>query len=225
MWGLDFARSDGVGGFVRLRVWPARAISWYWAYIVGPDTGLVVVRDHEVTPPRRPDVLEVRAEGLWAELVCEAPFEHWGFAVEAFGLRLDEPPDPPGATAWSDEIGERVPVGLDLEWEVHAPARGEVDGYDHVGVVHGELLVADTRVAFEGAGRRVHRWGDVSSWLVPGRTDMWCATPDGATVDGAAGEALARVTVPLDDARPEARLHRLLRRCGPGAGWSDEIRA
>jgi hypothetical protein len=140
-WGVDFARADGTGGFVRLLRVGDRC--WYWAYLVGPEIGLVVVRDHDVPVPRREGVLEVRADGLWAELVCETPDEHWGIALEAFGVALDGPaaalPGGDGA-----EIGVRVPVGLDLEWEVgvHAP----------FGSVRGEILLARDRVAFDGAG-------------------------------------------------------------------------
>ena len=44
-WTFEFARADGLGGFVRLVLFPARAVAWYWAYVVGPDIGLVAVRD------------------------------------------------------------------------------------------------------------------------------------------------------------------------------------
>lgn len=138
---LEFARADGTGGFVRLELRPAEGVAWYWAYLVGPLTGLVVVRDHEVPLPRAG--LEVRADGLWAELICETPDEHWSVGLEAFGLRLDEPTD---ALAPGGEIGERIPVGLDLEWEADLTDRT-------AGTVRGELLVGPARIGFEGPGR------------------------------------------------------------------------
>ena len=52
---------------------------------------LVAVRDHEVPLPRTG--LEVRADGLWGELVCETPLEHWSIGLEAFGLGYDDPAD------------------------------------------------------------------------------------------------------------------------------------
>ena len=141
-WGFDFGTADGTAGFVRLHTWPQRGTAWWWAYLVGSDVGLVVVRDHEVPLPHRSDVLEIRADSLWGELVCETPFEHWGIGMEAFGVRLD---DDSALTAAGDEIGDRVAVGLDLEWEVVSPvatsARSEADGgYSQGGIVHGELL-------------------------------------------------------------------------------------
>jgi hypothetical protein len=60
---------------------------------------------------------------------------------EAFGLRLDSRDE-----ARTAEVGERVPVGFDLEWDAGSvPERGE-------GRVVGELLVGKARVPFDGRG-------------------------------------------------------------------------
>ena len=161
-WTFDFARADGLGGFVRLAVLPAAAVAWYWAYVVGPDIGLVAVRDHEVPLPRRADDLELRADSLWAEVVCETPLEHWGLGLEAFGLRYEDHEEERA------EIGERLAVGLDLEWELLGPAVGAVDAaagrYSQAGTVHGDLLVGPDRFPFEGAGVREHAWGGGDAW-------------------------------------------------------------
>ncbi len=83
----------------------------------------------------------MRADGLWAELVCEVPDEHWSFGLEAFGLRLDDRTE-----ARTAEVGERVPVGFDLEWDE--------------GRVIGELLVGKGRVPFDGRGMFEHITGE-----------------------------------------------------------------
>lgn len=134
LWHLDFARDDGFAGFVRLA--DHGAVWWYWTYLVGVPgvDGIVVVRDHEVPPPRQG--LEIRTEGLWAELFCETAGDHWTFGCEAFGIRLDEPEE---ALRPGGEIGDRIAVGLDLEWE----------GPD---IVHGEILVERDRYEFDGWG-------------------------------------------------------------------------
>lgn len=178
-WYFDFSRDDGTGGYVRLGLVPNQGVAWYWAYLVTPEHGLVVVRDHEVPLPRAhaaSDVVDlaVRADGLWAEIVCETPMEHWGLGLEAFGVRLDDPLD-----AYRGELGERLPVGLDLEWEVTSPAYDypypEDSGhahYEHAGVVHGELLIGSDRIRFEGRGTRDHSWGDRDWWALGWH---WCS--------------------------------------------------
>jgi hypothetical protein len=133
---LDFACEDGFAGFVRLDVLEKENVAWYWTYLVGVPgvAGIVVVRDHEVPRPRQR--LEIRAEGLWAELWCETPGEHWTFGLEAFGVRIDEPED---ALRPGGEIGDRIAVGLDLEWETPD-------------VVHGDVLVERDRFTIDAVG-------------------------------------------------------------------------
>jgi len=154
-WGFGAARPDGTGVLVRLTLHPEHGVAWYWAYLFVPGLGLVVVRDHEVPPPRRttPD-LEVRAEALWAELVCEVPAEHWGIGLEAFGVVLDDPWD-----GLRGELGTRIAVGLDLEWEHLAPEYRAADREHQFGRVHGELLVGRDRIPFDALGTREHAAG------------------------------------------------------------------
>jgi hypothetical protein len=151
-WSLDFAQVDDpragdgswVAGFVRLELRRDAGVAWYWAYLVGTTVGLVVVRDHEVPLPRG-EQLVVRAEGLWAELVCETPGEHWSVGLEAFGVRLDDPAD-----GFRGEIGERLAVGLDVEWEVGPGAVPGAAALD--GTVYGAVLVGRDRIALDGTG-------------------------------------------------------------------------
>jgi hypothetical protein len=190
---LEFARDDGTGGFVRLELRPAEGVAWYWAYLVGPLTGLVVVRDHDVPLPRAG--LEIRADGLWAELICETPDEHWSFGLEAFGLRLDDPTD---ALAPGGEIGERIPVGLDLEWETDLTDRT-------AGTVRGELLVGSARIAFDGPGR----------FTVADHPTDWRGT---GSVPSGPGAARPSAIVPLGSG---ATLTRTL--SVDPLGWSDRL--
>jgi hypothetical protein len=121
--------------------------------------GRIVVADDAVPLPRPAAGLEIRADGLWASLLCETAFEHWSLGLEAFGLRRDEElgDDPP---AWSDLVGERIPVGFDLEWELRGPPARLVDGrgYCQPGTMFGELLVVRDRIEVEVACAREHVW-------------------------------------------------------------------
>jgi hypothetical protein len=115
---------------VRLTLGDARAAYRAELFV---DGALVLVDDDDVPLPKG-GLLEIRADGLWAELVCETPGEHWGFGLEAFGLRYDDP-----AEALVSDRAERVPVGLDLEWET--PDR-----------VIGEILVGRERIPVDATG-------------------------------------------------------------------------
>jgi len=87
----------------------------------------LVVRDElRVTLPKTVAAgrgFDGRGDGLWLSLVCETPGEHWTVGMEAFALAVDDP---------DDERGDRVPLGLDIEWG--AP-----------GWVFGDVLVDDER--------------------------------------------------------------------------------
>jgi hypothetical protein len=155
-WTLAFASPDASGAVVRLTRWADHA--WYWAYLVSSSLGLVVVRDHELAPPRPRGPLLVRGDGLWAELVEETPDEHWNVGLEAFGVRLADPLD-----AERGERGDRLPVGLDVEWET---GRGEF------GRVDGELAVGPARRVVASTGRFEHRTGD-EPWSAPSRRVFW----------------------------------------------------
>jgi hypothetical protein len=198
---LDFARSDGVGGFVRLELRPDEGVAWYWAYLVGPGIGLVVVRDHEVPLPRAG--LEIRTDGLWAELICETPGEHWSFGLEAFGLRLDDPAD---GLAPGGEIGERIAVGLDIEWEIESGPEPRAG----VGEVRGEILIGRERIAFDGVGTLAHTAAATDWWAAPWHR-AWPGVDPGV-------ERMPSVIVPLGRG---ARLERSLS-IDP-LGWSERL--
>jgi hypothetical protein len=157
-WYLDFV--DGAGalaGYVRLTLRPAERTAWYWVGMVGGGPALVTLRDHEVPPPAGRG-LEVRASGLWTELVCETPLDHWSVGLEAFGVALDDPLE-----AWGQERGDPWALGLDVEWEAASPCApwpGAGTGYSQPCTVHGDVLVGADRFALDGTGTRVHLWGD-----------------------------------------------------------------
>jgi hypothetical protein len=165
-WYFDFVAPDGsLGGYVRLGFYPNLGVSWYWACVVGPDRQPVIVVDHEVAIPR--SGLEVRADGLWADHNCETPLDHWSLGLEAFGVMLDDPTD-----AYRGMLGERVPLGFDLEWETDGEVFRYPPGLDRYEIpcrVHGEVLVGRERIEFSGVGQRDHSWG-VRDWWERG----WC---------------------------------------------------
>ena len=182
-WRFDFAGGDGgLAGLVRICLLHNQRTVWYWASLVGPGRLPVVVHDDEVALPR-PGSLEIRAEGLWADHIIEVPLEQVTVGCEAFALRLDDPVD----IADDPVLGERIPFGLDLEWETvkdTAVGRAAIDSaveraFEWEGVnpgeaayqlacdVHGDVLVADDRIHIETGGRRWHGWGMVRGTSKP----------------------------------------------------------
>jgi hypothetical protein len=171
-WGFEWGTADGNGGFVRLALHRSERVAWYWAYLLRPGGGPVVVRDHEVTLPRAA-ALEIRADSLWSELVCETRGEHWSIGLEAFGVRLDEADD-----ALHGEIGERIALGFDFEWETTGePYTSEVAGVvyeEQPGVVSGEVLLGRDRLPLDTVGRFEHSVGSlVTSEPAPRSTVAW----------------------------------------------------
>jgi hypothetical protein len=210
-WHLDVASENGVGLAVRLACSPTLGVAWWWTHLVSPDLlGPVVVRDHEVGLPRQG--LTVRADGLWGELWCESPLEHWTYGLEAFGVRLDDPAD-----SLRGEIGERMPIGLDIEWEADPDVReprqlrvnDDVDGYEQFGVAYGEVLLGRSRFTLDGTARRSHTWGSArldrpvrAGWLhSPTLTASFAAT-DGDRVDGCVS-ASGATPEPISSVRSE----------------------
>ena len=172
-WTFDFAADNAtLGASVRLSLRPGEGRAWYWAHVVGQGRDLVAVRDHDVEPPRGA-ALELRTTGLWAELTCETPLEHWSAGLEALGVAFDDP-----AGAYGDERGQPTPVGLDLEWEAEGPCwtTPAGDGYGQPCMVHGEVLVGRERIEVAAHGARARSWGvrdwwGRPWWQVDGRLD------------------------------------------------------
>ena len=159
-WYLDFFDAEqGIGGYVRLGLYPGLRTAWYWACVVGPDRQLATVIDHDVAiPPGRSH--EIRTEGLWADYTVETALGHVSVGVEAFAVGVDDP-----AEVYGDLRGDRVPLGFDLEWETDGASFGYpgVTRYEIPCRVHGEVLVGAERFEIDGFGQRDHSWG-VRDW-------------------------------------------------------------
>ena len=202
-WTFDFFSVDGMlGGWAKLTTLPNLGTAWYTAFLVGPDRQLVAVIDTDVPVPQ--GSLEIRTTGLWATHICETPFDHWTIGLEAFGLGVDDPQE-----LYGRQLGDRVPLGFDLEWE----ADGDVDRHTDPTVtyhqacrVSGEILVGSEEIGFDGFGSRDHHWGPLTAWdhrwfRLQGRLDdgttVTATVVDGdlasavGAIDGAAAEVHA----------------------------------
>lgn len=191
-WAAD--GSVGVVSGYRIHREPGRT-NWYWAALVRPTHPLLHVAEWSV--PARADPLLVKAHGLWAEHVCDAPLQQWTVANETYVAALDDPADALGRA-----YGVPTALAWDLEWYGTAPATplegGFIaDGFVQEGVVHGLVELVDGPVHLtEVPARRWRRWGDELGALAvpvayahtglrapfafPDRTVTdWTLTPDG----------------------------------------------
>ncbi len=161
-WYFDVASTDGSrGGYVRIGLYPSLDSVWYWACLVEEDGQLVMAVDHGLPLPASESSLEVRGSALWANHVCEEPYQRWSLGLETHALVLDDPRE-----AYAEEPrGERVPFGFELEWESEgAPfAYAVTPRYEIPCRVRGEFLLGDTTVGIDAPGQRDHSWG-VRDW-------------------------------------------------------------
>ena len=179
-WYLDFVTDDGsLGGYVRTGLYPNLGVCWYWACVVGEGRPLVTLIDHEVPIPATG--VAVRSDGLWTDYVIETPWRHISLGLEGFGVTLDDPADVYAATDPRDLRGERTALGLELDWETEGevfPFPFGITRYEVPCRVHGEILVGDERIEFEGSGQRDHSWGVRDWWAM---SHNWS---EGALADG-----------------------------------------
>ncbi len=168
-WHFDFISTDGdIGASLRLGRQLSQGLAPVWGCLVRKGHPLVHLVDHEVPLVRETDSIGVRGEGLWADAVCETPFDHCSVGLEAFAIELDDSQEALGQ-AWGDRIG----LGFDLEWETTWPVASfelpNLKGYQMMCRVHGEVLIGSDTLAIDGWGQRQHIWG-----LPPWRAGAWC---------------------------------------------------
>ena len=91
-WVFDLWAPDGsVGAFTWLTFQPNQRRSWYWSVVVQAGRRQLHVAD--IVAPLPSAGLRVRTTGLWAEHVCEVPFEQWTVQNECYAVALDDPAD------------------------------------------------------------------------------------------------------------------------------------
>ena len=159
---LGFWNSDGsLGGFARFEIRPDDGVCWFWTSLLGADRRLVTVLEFGSPLPRWPS-LELRGPSLWSELIVETPWNHVSLGLEAFAVELEA-----AGAVFEGCRGDLVPLGYDLEWESQPGLHPDGDAYELECTVHGEILVGEEAIAFDGVGARAHSWGFDPDALTP----------------------------------------------------------
>tara|TARA_Y100001970_G_scaffold173953_1_gene212359 strand:- start:745 stop:1389 length:645 start_codon:yes stop_codon:yes gene_type:complete len=154
-WQFDFWSAEyDLGGWVHFTYDQSSRKAWYVAALLGVDRQLVLVVDPKIPIPQLSQYLEFRAEGIWAQHVCETPLEHWTVGLEAFGVTLETAED-----AMGNQWGKRTGVGLDLEWERIEDTEETVTGFRQRCSVSGEVLIDEQAFGLHVDGWRSRSWG------------------------------------------------------------------
>lgn len=148
---VEFVATDAsLAGLVRIDVRRAAGATRFLAAVLRPGLDPVVVIDHDLPLARR--AFEFRSSGVWVELCCELPLDHWTVGLEAFALAL-----PVTEVATPGSFGDRVPVGLDLDLESTSAPQGDARDHSIDIRVTGEVLVADAAYEIAAVGVRRRR--------------------------------------------------------------------
>jgi hypothetical protein len=168
---FEATQPDGLAWMVSLTLVPHRRTAWYWSMVHRPGEPLLHVADLEVRIPKAR--LEIRSDALWADHICETPFDHWTVANELMAVALDDPQE-----ALRSARGDLQPMAIDAEWEADGAVivldGDRTAGYEVQAISHGELHLGSgtpgdvDKIALDGVGRWVHRWGP---WAPPAPVD------------------------------------------------------
>ena len=157
---------------------------------------IVIAEDDIRAPESR---WEFRSSGIWVDTICETPFEHWTYGLEAFGLEIADP-----AELLGRGYGDRVPLGWELDFEATPGAATPASavnadsllGYSQSGTAHGLVLSAIGEEDFAGTAVRQHWWGSAA---VPDATVGLHQLDDAvnAAVGDGSGEVIETVALPI----------------------------
>ena len=124
----------------------------YWAGLVREGEPYLYIEELDGADLR--SGLEIKPPQMWADHVCDLPFQQWSLGNEAHGVLLDDPRE-----AWRRAHGTLVPVTFDIEWYAAGDPVAIAHGYEQLGEVDVQIELTSGVLAFAGPARRVHVWG------------------------------------------------------------------
>lgn len=159
-WYFDFAdAAQGIGGWVRLGLYPNQQKAWVNALVCGPGLPTVAINDFEVALPADP--AHIRTDDLELSLAATDPLRSYRVTVRGHGQAYDDP-----AGLLHGVTGRPVDVALDLEFTTAGtPYQYRITPrYEIPCTVTGTTTVGGTTYALTAVpGQRDHSWG-VRDW-------------------------------------------------------------
>ncbi|HXL62512.1 MAG TPA: phosphotransferase, partial [Mycobacterium sp.] len=109
-WYFDFADAQqGIGGWIRLGLYPNQRTAWINALLCGPDMATVAVNDFEAALPDDPGA--VRTDAVDLALAATEPLRTYAVTLRGRGQAYDDP-----AALLHGEPGRPVELTMDLVW-------------------------------------------------------------------------------------------------------------
>ncbi len=162
-WYFDFADAQqGVGGWIRLGLYPNQNTGWINALVCGPDMPTIAVNDFEAVLPDdlgavRTDAIDLALEATEPLLTCRAK-------VRGRGHAYDDP-----AALLRAEAGRPVELTMDLVWTTAGtPYQYRITPRYEIPCTVSGTVTVDGRevVVHEVAGQRDHSWGVRDWWAM-----------------------------------------------------------
>lgn len=170
-WYFDFADpQQGIGGYVRLGVDPARKRSWYTATLCGPSRPTIAIVDFGAPLPD--EKLTIHAENFTAEQGCLDPMKEYRVAMSAPKAEVYEDP----SELLEGKPGKPITASMDLVWKTDGEpyAYRLATRYEIPCRVSGTLKIGDEVIEVSSClGQRDHSWGSRDWWAMDW---VWNAT-------------------------------------------------
>ena len=162
-WYFDFADAgQGVGGWIRLGLYPNQRTAWINALLCGPDMSTVAINDFEAVLPDDPGA--VRTDAIDLAPTATDPLRTYRVTVRGRGQSYDDP-----AALLRGEAGSPVELTMDLVWSTAGtPYQYRITPrYEIPCTVSGTITVDGREVIVrEVAGQRDHSWGVRDWWAM-----------------------------------------------------------
>ncbi|GIU90244.1 MAG: hypothetical protein KatS3mg010_1343 [Acidimicrobiia bacterium] len=167
-WQLDAWTASGIGLTVRLELFPVRQHAWYWTYLVLPDLpGPVVVRDHDV-PAAAFGARGARRRDSGRSCGARRPSSTGRTASRRSRCASTTPTTRSRARPASACPSGSISSGRSPRRRTRTARRGPAAGYVLPGVVHGDVLLGQSRFELDAPGVYQRTWGSdppvVGAW-------------------------------------------------------------
>ena len=162
-WYFDFADArHGVGGWIRLGLYPNQHTAWINALLCGPDMPTVAVNDFEAALPDDPGA--VRTDAIDLVLDAAEALRTYRVKLGGRGHAYDDP-----AGLLRGEPGRPVELTMDLVWTTAGtPYQYRITPRYEIPCTVSGTVTVDGREVFvrDVAGQRDHSWGVRDWWAM-----------------------------------------------------------